>query len=89
MMTLLVDDHTAAAQRLPDPLAGDRAAQWMRGIHEGSRGGRLWRFAVFLTGVLPLIFAVTGVTMWLRRRQARKAGEATRMAPETGLQAAE
>lgn len=89
MATYLVDDNSGVVQALPDALAGDRAAQWMRWIHDGSRGGRLWQFVVFLTGALPLIFAVTGVTMWLRGRRTRTAGVATRSAAETSLQAAE
>ena len=53
LMTLMVNDRTGAVARLPAPLAGDRAAQWIRWIHEGSRGGPLWQFVVFLTGVFP------------------------------------
>ena len=60
------------AQRVPDPLAGNRAAQWIRWIHDGSRGGAVWRFVVFLTGVFPPIFAITGIIMWLRSRKQRK-----------------
>jgi hypothetical protein len=30
---------------------------------------------VFLTGIFPTIFAVTGVIMWLRKRSTRKALE--------------
>ena len=71
---------------MPDPLAGDRAAQWIRGLHEGSRGGIVWQVAVFLTGMFPPIFAVTGIVMWLRRR--RRTTMAKRLSPEV-LQAAE
>jgi uncharacterized iron-regulated membrane protein len=67
-----VDDQGGAARRLPDPLAGNRAAQWIRWIHDGSRGSEVWRFVVFLTGVFPVIFAVTGLMMWLRARRARR-----------------
>jgi uncharacterized iron-regulated membrane protein len=83
---VLVDDASGAARSLPDPLAGDRAAQWIRWLHEGSNSGALWRFVVLLTGVFPPIFAVTGVTMWLRGRRQRK----ERAALQPGaLQAAE
>jgi uncharacterized iron-regulated membrane protein len=51
-------------------LAGDRAAQWIRWIHEGSHSGPVWQFVVFLTGAFPLIFAVTGVIMWWRGRSS-------------------
>jgi uncharacterized iron-regulated membrane protein len=71
--TLLVDDRSGMVERMPERLAGDRAAQWMRWIHEGSRGGPVWQLVVFLTGVFPVVFAVTGVMMWLRGRRGRKA----------------
>ena len=32
-----------------------RAAQWMRWIHEGSRGGPVWQVLVFLTGLVPAV----------------------------------
>jgi uncharacterized iron-regulated membrane protein len=83
---VIVNDRDGTARSLPDPLAGDRAAQWIRALHEGSRGGSLWQIAVFLTGVFPPIFAVTGIVMWLRRRS--RAAAARRSAPEA-LQAAE
>jgi len=70
--TVMVDDRSGNVERLPGPLAGDRAAQWIRWIHEGSHSGSAWQFVVFLTGVFPLVFAVTGVIMWWRGRQARK-----------------
>ena len=70
--TVMVDDRSGNVERQPAPLAGDRAAQWIRWIHEGSHSGPVWQFAVFLTGVFPLVFAVTGVIMWWRGRRARK-----------------
>jgi uncharacterized iron-regulated membrane protein len=83
---VIVNDRDGTARSLPDPLAGDRAAQWIRFLHEGSRGGPVWQIAVFLTGVFPPIFAFTGIVMWLRRRSRTAA--ARRSAPEV-LQAAE
>ena len=53
------------------PKSGDRAASWIRWIHEGSHSGPVWAVIVFLTGVFPTIFAITGVMMWLRRRANR------------------
>jgi uncharacterized iron-regulated membrane protein len=88
-VTLLIDDRSSAVRGLPDPLAGDRAASWIRWIHDGSRGGALWQAIVFLTGVLPLVFAVTGVMMWLRGRRSRRALRARQNAEAGVLQAAE
>jgi uncharacterized iron-regulated membrane protein len=88
LVTLMVDDTSGVARPVPDPLAGDRAAQWIRWLHEGSHSGTVWRVIVFLTGVFPPIFAFTGVLMWLRGRRQRKA-LAGRSAPQGNLQAAE
>src|SRR5262249_50717863 len=65
--------------------AGDRAAAWIRWIHEGSHGGPVWAVIVFLTGVFPTIFAVTGIIMWLRKRADRKALNAKRANPQLRL----
>jgi hypothetical protein len=45
----------------------------------------VWQVAVFLTGVFPAIFVVTGIVMWLRGRRGRR----TRATAEAKLQAAE
>ena len=37
---------------------------------------------VFLTGIFPTIFAVTGVIMWLRKRADRRALEGKRGAAQ-------
>lgn len=79
--TILVDDQTAVARPGPAPQSGDRAASLIKGLHEARRGGVIWEVLVFLTGVTPLLFLVTGVMMWLRGRKAAKALEAARGAP--------
>jgi uncharacterized iron-regulated membrane protein len=87
--TFMVDDRSGTVDRLSAPLAGDRAAQWIRWIHEGSHSGPIWQFIVFLTGVLPLVFAVTGVIMWWRGRRKRERLAASRATGPGELQAAE
>ncbi len=79
VVTVAVDDRSGVATAATGPQTGDRAASWIRWIHEGSHTGPIWMFIVFLTGVFPTIFAITGVIMWLRRRSNRKALEAKRM----------
>src|SRR5262249_18304078 len=66
--TVMVDDRSGAASRAPQ-LSGDRAAQWIRALYDGSRGGALWQILVFVCGVLPTIFVITGVLIWLRSRR--------------------
>jgi uncharacterized iron-regulated membrane protein len=77
--TVLVDDRSGAARRAP-VLQGDRIAQWIRWIHEGSHSGPVWKIIVFLCGAFPPIFAVTGLVMWLRRRKVRRS-VATQLSP--------
>lgn len=74
-VTVMVDDRGGRAASTIVPQAGDRAASWMRWIHEGSHSGPIWAVIVFLTGVFPTIFAITGVIMWLRKRANRRALE--------------
>jgi len=71
-ITVMVDDRGGRAAATIVPQAGDRAASWIRWIHEGSHSGPIWAVIVFLTGVFPTIFAITGVLMWLRKRANRK-----------------
>ena len=73
----MVDDRSGAVTKVT-PQSGDRIAQWIRWIHEGSHSGVLWQFLVFLCGVLPTGFAVTGTMIWLRSRKAKAASGAWR-----------
>ncbi len=43
---------------------------WQRPLHDGTVGG-IWRFLVFLSGLLPAVFVFTGVVMWAKKRKAR------------------
>lgn len=72
-ITVVVDDRSGSAAPALAPQSGDRVARTIRALHEGSRGGSLWKSIVFLTGLLPTVFVVTGVTMWLRKRADRRA----------------
>jgi uncharacterized iron-regulated membrane protein len=71
-VTVMVDDRSGRAAPTIVPQSGDRAASWIRWIHEGSHSGPVWMVIVFLTGIFPTIFAITGVIMWLRKRAAKK-----------------
>ena len=66
-----VKNGRVADLRDPSQLnAGDRIMAWVRPLHVGDGLGPLWRVIVFVTGLLPLLFSVTGVSMWwLKRRQ--------------------
>ena len=75
LATILVDDRTDAVT-VVKPMAGDRIAQWIRWIHEGSHAGALWQTVVFLCGLLPSLFAITGLMIWLRSRRTNEDGQA-------------
>lgn len=81
-VTVLVDDRTRTVSQAPDPLAGDRAAQMIRWIHEGEAGGPLWRLAVFLCGLMPSVLGVTGLVVWLRGRRQRRLVETGNAVPQ-------
>jgi len=69
------------ASMLIDPYSGkvllkrdnsERFLAWMRPVHDGSLagvGGDIWRFLVFLSGLVPTLFVVTGLVMWWKKRQ--------------------
>jgi uncharacterized iron-regulated membrane protein len=46
----------------------ERFLAWMRPVHDGSLGA-VWRFLVFLSGLVPTLFVVTGLIMWWKKRQ--------------------
>jgi uncharacterized iron-regulated membrane protein len=77
--TVMVEDRTGSARRV-EPLSGDRAALWIRWIHEGSHSGALWQVLVFVCGILPTLFTVTGALIWLRSRKAKRS-----LAPNIGV----
>ncbi len=81
-VVVAVEDGGGAAQRVPSPEAGDRAAALIKGLHEARRGGPVWALVVFLTGVAPAVFFFTGLVMWLRRRRATVLKAAPRRGPE-------
>jgi len=82
MTTMMLDERSGALTPLSQ-LSGDRAAQLIRGLHDGSRGGALWQVLVFVCGVLPTVFVITGVMIWLRGRRRPK--PATPAAPAMAM----
>jgi uncharacterized iron-regulated membrane protein len=84
--SILVDDRTGE-RRAVTLQSGDRIAQWIRWIHEGSHSGVLWQVLVFVCGILPTVFTITGLMIWLRSRRAKAAMRG--MVPAPQLEAAE
>jgi uncharacterized iron-regulated membrane protein len=50
---------------------GNRILNLQHAIHFGIGLGPVWMVLVFLSGLLPLLLAVTGVTIWYKRRRLR------------------
>lgn len=69
-VTLTINDRNGAVATV-EPLSGDRVASWIRWLHEGSHAGEIWRFVVFVTGLMPALLGVTGILIWLRQRRQR------------------
>lgn len=68
--SVLVDSSSGAILAVRDP--SERFLAWMRPVHDGSLGA-VWRFLVFLSGLVPTLFLVTGLLMWWKKRQRRVA----------------
>jgi uncharacterized iron-regulated membrane protein len=64
--TVFVDPYRGKVLSVRDPSQGFMA--WMRPVHQGSLGP-VWQFLVFLTGLAPSLFVVTGLTMWWKKRK--------------------
>jgi uncharacterized iron-regulated membrane protein len=74
VLTVFVDPWTRRIVERFDPRdlsPAEAAIAWQHGLHEGRGLGPIWRALVFLSGFLPLIFAVTGVRIWWLKRKAR------------------
>ena len=55
-----------------DPM-GTRVLDWMKALHFGLGLGIVWKVLAFLSGFLPLLFAITGLRMWQIRRAQKRA----------------
>lgn len=83
MITAFVDPWTARVVEIRDPRGysvGETIIGWQRALHAGAGLGWTWKILVFLSGILPPLFAVTGTAMWLLKRRNRRAKDAERAA---------
>jgi uncharacterized iron-regulated membrane protein len=64
--SVLLNPYTGKVLMVRD--ASERFLAWMRPVHQGLIGP-VWRFLVFLSGLAPLLFIVTGMTMWWKKRK--------------------
>lgn len=76
-INVTVDPYKAEVTSVRDPrqyALGDSIMAWQRTIHDGRAFGAVWAFLVFVIGLLPPLFAVTGTMMWWLKRKARQTG---------------
>jgi uncharacterized iron-regulated membrane protein len=67
--SVMIDPYTGKVLMVRD--SAERFLAWMRPVHDGGNLGPLWRFLVFLSGLVPLLFVVTGIIMWAKKRKRR------------------
>lgn len=70
-----LDQVTGEVGYIDDPrqyAIGDKILNLQHALHFGIGLGWIWKALVFLSGLLPLILAVTGVNIWWLKRRARK-----------------
>jgi uncharacterized iron-regulated membrane protein len=92
LVTVLVDPWAGKVVEALNPqsfTAGETFLAWQRALHEGSGLGGVYRFIVFLSGLIIPLFVVTGISMWWLRRRARRALDAQRRAAMAGGQNAQ
>jgi uncharacterized iron-regulated membrane protein len=64
--TAYVDPYRGTVLGVRDP--SDSFMAWMRPVHQGTLGA-VWKFLVFLSGLVPTLFVITGMVMWAKKRQ--------------------
>jgi uncharacterized iron-regulated membrane protein len=63
---VMIDPYSGKVLMVRD--TSKRFLAWMRPVHDGTLGFA-WRFLVFLSGLVPALFIVTGAIMWWKKRQ--------------------
>jgi uncharacterized iron-regulated membrane protein len=75
---VVLDGKTGSVDYIDDPrnyAATDQVLNWQHLLHFGVGLGWVWTVLVFLSGLMPLLFAITGLTVWWKRRRASAARE--------------
>jgi uncharacterized iron-regulated membrane protein len=83
-VVVFVDPWQRKIADLRDPSGyslAERVVASMHSIHDGSGFGWVWAVLVFISGLLPALFAVSGVAMWLAKRRLDRAVQRAPFAP--------
>jgi uncharacterized iron-regulated membrane protein len=92
VITVIVDPWRKSIVDVFDPktmTTGESIIAWQRALHYGQGLGGVYRFLVFVAGVIIPVFAVTGFLMWWLKRRSRRAGERAKAAILAASQSAD
>ena len=84
-VTVFIDPWSERILEVRDPAkysVAEKFAVWYRPLHFGQGFGSFWRTLVFITGMLPPFFAVTGVSMWLIKRNRKRKNVQSKVTPK-------
>jgi len=73
---VVMDANTSEITYIDDPRNysfPEQVLNWQHLLHFGVGLGLVWTILVFISGLLPLLFAITGITVWWKKRQAGQA----------------
>lgn len=78
---ITIDAYSGKVLRVRDPLrapSGDTFLNWQFALHSGEAFGMPGRVLLSCLGILPLLFAITGLSIWLNRRRRKPANRHNR-----------
>ncbi len=83
IITVIIDPWRQSVVDVFDPRTlstGETIIAWQRALHYGIGLGGIYKFLVFVSGVIIPVFAVTGFLMWWIKRRRRRSGERAKRA---------
>lgn len=78
------DSETGGLAYVDDPrtyVIGNKVLNWQHALHFAIGFGWFWELLVFLSGLVPLALAVTGISMWWVKRRKRLRKKVARRQP--------
>ena len=75
---ITIDSYSGKMLRARDPLrapGGDRFLNWLFPLHSGEAFGIAGRIFISCFGAVPLLFLVTGLGIWLKRKKKHRHGD--------------
>jgi uncharacterized iron-regulated membrane protein len=74
-ITAFVDPYAGTVIELRDPRRytfAETLMAWQRPVHYGEGLGWVWKILTFISGLLPLLFVITGFVLWWSKRRNRR-----------------